>query len=150
MWIIILASLAAWTYSVITAFMNDKNEGLSDDVFVVLAMGVIPLVLIYMFFSIKLITNVDQDGIHYKFTLLQRKFKTIKADEITSYEIRKYNALLEYGGYGIRLGRGRRGKAFNVGGNMGMQFEFKDGKKFLLGTQQPEAFKRAVDKLIKN
>jgi len=149
-WIIILVSLVAWTYSVIASFMDDKNEGLTNDAIIVIAMGIIPLALLYLFFSIKLLTNVDQDGIHYKFTILQRKFKTIKPEEISTYEIRKYNALTEYGGYGIRLGRGHRGKAFNVGGNMGMQFVFKNGKKFLLGTHQPEAFKRAVEKLIKN
>lgn len=147
-WVIILVSAGAWIYSVITSFIKDNSEGLSDDALIVLAMGIIPLVLIYMFFSIKLLTSVDQDGIHYRFTILQRNFKTINPEDIAHYKIRKYNAITEYGGYGIRLGRGKRGSAYNVGGNKGMQFEFKSGKKFLLGTHMPDGFKRAVDKLV--
>ena len=144
MWIIILVSMAAWTYSVIMAFMNDQSEGLSKDAYVVIVMGVVPLaLLIYVFSVSNCLPMLIRMEYIIKFTLLQRKFKTIKADEIASYEIRKYNALLEYGGYGIRLGRGARGKAFNVGGNMGMQFTFKNGKKFLLGTHQEEAFKKS-------
>jgi hypothetical protein len=45
-----------------------------------------------------------------------------------------YQPLLEYGGWGIRLGR--RGWAYTISGNRGVQIALKDGKSFLLGSQR--------------
>ena len=35
-----------------------------------------------------------------------------------------------------------KGKAFNIKGNMGLQLQFKDGKKLLIGTQKEEEIKQ--------
>ena len=73
---------------------------------------------------------------------------------IEKYEVRKYNAFREYGGYGIKgrkPGRRFRGKgyAYNISGNTGLQLYLKDGKKVLIGTQRGEAIKYAMDKMMK-
>lgn len=40
----------------------------------------------------------------------------------------------DYGGWGIRYGR--KGKAFNVFGSRGLQLEFTNGKRLLIGSQK--------------
>jgi len=57
--------------------------------------------------------------------------------------------ILLLGGWGIRWGSARYGSAYNVSGNQGVLFELKNGKKFLLGTQNPASIKSALSKLVK-
>lgn len=56
-------------------------------------------------------------------------------DSIRHSEVRTYSPLKEYGGWGIRYGS--NGKAYNVSGNQGVQLEFRDGKRLLVGSQLP-------------
>lgn len=53
--------------------------------------------------------------------------------------VRTYDALSEYGGWGLKGGalwNNSKGKAINVSGNIGIQLELKNGKKLLIGTQK--------------
>ncbi|MCB0473313.1 MAG: hypothetical protein KDC69_02350 [Flavobacteriaceae bacterium] len=59
--------------------------------------------------------------------------------------IRKYNPVLEYGGWGVRLNYYRkRGRAFNVSGNIGLQLILKNGKKILIGTHKEYEMKQVL------
>jgi hypothetical protein len=95
------------------------------------------------FYSLKLVTDVRNDGLYIRFFPLQFHSKKISFEEIKTYEIRTYSALKEYGGYGIRYGK--NGKAYNISGKRGVQFEFLDGKRLLIGTQKPEELIQALD-----
>jgi hypothetical protein len=97
----------------------------------------------------KLVTHVRSEGIFYRyppFILKERKFDT---KEIEKFEIRKYKPIKDYGGWGIRYGRGRAGRAITVSGNEGLQLYLKSGKKVLIGTQRADALVRAMNKMIK-
>jgi hypothetical protein len=96
-----------------------------------------------LFYSFKLVTEVRYDGLYARFFPLQFHAHKISFEEIKTYEIRKYSALKEYGGYGIRYGK--NGKAYNISGKRGVQFEFLDGKRLLIGTQKPEELIQALD-----
>lgn len=96
------------------------------------------------FFSIKLISEVRNDGIYLRFFPLHQKFKVYPYDEIEKYEVRTYRPIYEYGGWGIRYGL--KGKAYNVYGNKGIQLVFKNKKKLLIGSQKPEEFYNAIEK----
>jgi hypothetical protein len=98
-------------------------------------------------YSIKLVTEVRYDGLYVRFFPLQFHSHKISYGDIKNYEIRTYSALKEYGGYGIRLGT--KGKAYNVYGNKGIQFEFQDGKQLLVGTQKPEEFFSALTSVVR-
>jgi len=50
--------------------------------------------------------------------------------------VRKYSAVSEYGGWGIKGTSNNR--ALNISGNMGIQLETKEGKKILIGTHDSE------------
>jgi len=96
-----------------------------------------------LFYSFKLVTEVRYDGLYVRFFPLQFHAHKISFEEIKTYEIRKYSALKEYGGYGIRYGK--NGKAYNISGNRGVQLEFLEGKRLLIGTQKPEELIQALD-----
>jgi len=104
-----------------------------------------PLVLVFFFFRLTLHTRIDRDGIYYRFAPVHRKVRYIKWSDVRVVYVRKYRPIAEYGGWGFRTGRS--GKALNTFGRMGLQIEFHDGKRLLLGTQKPELLKRTLDKL---
>jgi hypothetical protein len=102
----------------------------------------------WMTFSMKLITEITEEGIKYRFPPLIRKPRTIPKAMIAEYQIRKYSPIGEYGGWGIRLGTMGRGRAYNVKGNMGLQLKLRNNKRILFGTQRPEALRSAVEKMM--
>lgn len=107
---------------------------------IIISIGTIILAsgLIFLF---KLTTRIDEKGIHYKFFPFHLKFKTVFWNDIENAYIRTYDAISEYGGWGIRGGTlwyKAKGKAINISGNIGIQLKLKDGKKLLIGTNKKE------------
>jgi hypothetical protein len=94
-----------------------------------------------MLASLKLMTWIDRIGIHYRFKPFHRRERTIYWDEIDAAEVRKYDPIREYGGWGIRTMK-KGNVAYNVKGGYGIQVKLKSGKKILIGTQNPEEASR--------
>ena len=61
---------------------------------------------------------------------------------MSQYQTRQYKPIREYGGWGIRYGRG--GKAYNVSGNKAVQLVLKNGKRLLIGSQRPDKLVEAI------
>ena len=100
----------------------------------------------FLFEKSKLITNMYEKEIRLRFPPFISKEKIITIESIARMEVRKYNPIWEFGGWGIR--HGIKGKAYNVRGNMGLQLYFKNGKRLLIGTQKPEKVKWAINKML--
>ena len=93
-----------------------------------------------LLYSLKLTTQVRDDGVHLRFSPLVRQ--SIPFGQIGRSYVRTYRPILEYGGWGVRYGW--KGKAFNVRGNRGVQLELLDGKRLLIGSQRPEELAQAI------
>ena len=104
-----------------------------------------PIILFGFVLSLTLHTRIDRHSIVYRFAPIHRKERLIKWEAVKKIYVRKYKPIAEYGGWGFRLGRS--GRAFNTSGNMGLQLVLNDGKKILIGTQEPEELKRIIGKL---
>ncbi len=98
------------------------------------------LILVSTFiFSFKLISRIDENGIHYKFSPFHWKFRTLQWNDINKAYVRNYDALSEFGGWGFKGGplwKKSKGRAINVSGDVGIQLELNNGKKLLIGTQK--------------
>jgi hypothetical protein len=92
-------------------------------------------------FAAKLETTVDRETITAAFHFLWPA-KRIALSEVRKAEAVKYHPLLDYGGYGVRLGF--RGWAFNVSGNEGVLVETSDGSRVLIGSQHPKELASAI------
>lgn len=99
-----------------------------------------------LFYLARLTTEVRTDGIYVRFSPFHRSFRKISED-VSSYEIRLYKPIREYGGWGIR--GGKRNGAYNVRGNMGLQLIYANGNKLLIGTQKPDELIIAVHSVLK-
>ena len=94
-----------------------------------------------LFYTLRLITVVDNEGIRLRFFPLTRKH--IRFDAIRSCKAVRYHPIREYGGWGIRFSR--TGRAYNVSGDRGVQLELSTGKSFLIGSQKADALADAIN-----
>ena len=90
----------------------------------------------------RLVAEVRGDGIYGRFVPFHRSFHRIAFSELKRYEVRTYRPIIEYGGWGIRYSCS--GKGYNVSGRRGQQLELLNGKRLLIGSQQPEELLRAI------
>lgn len=123
---------------------NVSTKNLTGQI-VVIAMLIFSVGLIYM---CQLKTTIDEIGLHYQFLPIKLSKKTIRWTELKKCYVRIYNPVKEYGGWGYRLSF-NKGKALNVKGNKGIQLEFKDGRKLLIGTQKQEDAQNVIERYFK-
>jgi hypothetical protein len=148
-WLIIILLAGFWLWQLVQQiFLGIPFGDNPAPDFVVILIGLFPIGTLILFRYLILETSIDDEGVHYRFKLFQRKPRLIKAADIATVEVKKYSPLMDYGGWGIRYGNTKKGNAYNVSGNMGALFEFKNGRKFMLGTQKPEELRSALNKLM--
>lgn len=111
---------------------------------------IVPIFIFLLFRIFKLETKINSEGISYRFYPIQMSYRLIEWEEIKNAIIRKYKPIMEYGGWGIRVGLFGKGHAVNIKGNIGLQLELKNGNRLLIGTQKPEEMKRAFQKVGKH
>jgi hypothetical protein len=129
-WALLLLTSAA-TFSVI---FTSPSFGLAVTVLLLDA------ALLGFMYSLKLTTEVRQDGIYIRFFPMFRQ--TIPMSQLSNHYARSYRPIREFGGWGVRYGW--QGKAYNVRGNRGVQLELAGGKRLLIGSQRPEEMALAV------
>lgn len=88
-----------------------------------------------IFIYSKLITKITPEGIYIKYIPFHFKFKKYNWEELEKIYVREYSPIGEYGGWGYRFSITGKGRAYNTSGNMGLQLNFINGKKLLIGTQ---------------
>ncbi|RXK85725.1 hypothetical protein [Filimonas effusa] len=100
----------------------------------------IPIVVVYIVvvLLIRMILHVTitDETIHFRFTPFRRKDKVIRKERVKSISVVQYNAMEDYGGWGIRIGH--KGKAYTASGRYGISIEFEGKKHLLLGTGKPK------------
>jgi hypothetical protein len=144
LWVLLLSSvvlvIAIFGYGLFQQWVLGRpwsDRPLSDSALLLVATSSIGLTLgiVWLFYRLKLITEVRDDGVYVRF--FPWRAKLIPFRDINRCEVRTYRPIREYGGWGIRYGR--NGKAYNVSGDRGVQLEFIKGCSLLIGSQQPTA-----------
>ena len=137
-WLIILVVLSVLVPIgiIIGTYINNPESLTIAELVGILSVIVLASAIVFFF---KLSTRIDEKGIRYKFFPFHLKFKTIDWKEIKNAYVRQYDAISEYGGWGLKGGKfwnKSNGKAINVSGDIGIQFELKNGNSLLIGTQK--------------
>lgn len=133
----------AMVLAVLLIGIYKNSDGLtnfhSPVLILLLLAGILPMAIILW---MQLETRIDQEGIRVNYIPFRFSEKFFSWKEIEKCYVRKYNPLIEYGGWGIK-GLGNK-KAYNVSGNLGIQIVTRDKKSFLIGTRQPDAARAAI------
>lgn len=140
-WVIVLLSLLL-LIPLIDIYREHKEIG---DLTFDFGLLIILALIIYFAFA-RLCTTIDADGIEITFLPFAWRKRWAWRDVQKVY-IRKYS-LYEFGGWGHRIGSG--GVAYTSKGKYGVQLEFKNGKKILVGTQHPEEIQQFITKIREN
>ncbi len=141
-WALLLGILLLFGYGLFQQLIRGEpwgNRPLSNAGLVVITLLLV-LFLIWIY-QMRLVTEVRDDGLYLQFVWLTRR-RRIPFSEIKSFEARTYSPIREYGGWGVRYGF--NGQAYNVSGNRGVQLEFTDGKRLLIGSQRPVELAQAI------
>lgn len=85
-----------------------------------------------LFRTLTLTTNVTAEGVVVKGMWFVNRL--IRFSDIASAAARQYKPIMEYGGWGFRIGPS--GKAYNAQGDEGVQLVLKDGGRVLIGSQR--------------
>ena len=127
LWVILLS------FPIMSFGPFDENE---ININYVLIGFILPLI----FYLFELRIKVSNKGLHYQFFPFHFSTKTLLWSEIELAEIRTYDPIGEYGGWGLRYSfNKKKGNAVNVSGDIGIQLTLTSGKKLLIGTQKKEA-----------
>lgn len=111
---------------------------------VLVSLGIIAALFLAFWYLFKLETKVDEAGIHYRFLPFHGRTRHKPWAEIKELKLTKYHPIKDYGGWGYRIGFGKK-KALTVSGRTGIAIYFKNGSRLLLGTQDTARAQEAVD-----
>ena len=101
----------------------------------------IPLLILLLFACSNLKTKFNEEQLEIRFfPFLKKQFLF---NDIQSMEIITYSPFFDFGGWGIRWNM--EGWAYIVSGNQGLSVRMKDGKKYLIGIQNPEKYQKLLE-----
>lgn len=146
-WVLLLSfgGVGFATYALLYQLITGEGLGSNPPpLFVMFIIEGLMLLMFVVVWQMELQTRMDAAGIHYKFWPLFG-WRHRPWTDLQSVEVRHYKPLLEYGGWGIRLGT--KGWAYNIAGNQGIQLVLKNGDRLLLGTQKPAEAEAAIARL---
>lgn len=133
-------------YKLISESVNINDDSVSADTMMLIGplMIAVGMAMLWMYYAARLETIVTNEAVYYRFYPFNMDYNIKTPEQIKSFEMVKYNPLIDYGGWGIRYNE--KGKAFNVSGDKGVQFTLSD-RALLIGTQNPEKFMEALQSM---
>lgn len=138
-WIIMLTLCGLFLFAVVKQVILDQPLGQKPMRNVGLILTTLITILVtWILWFLRLDTVITDRYIKVRFFPFHWKYKVFPWDKISKCYLRTYQPVKEFGGWGIRRGIGKAGKAWNVSGNKGMQIEFHSGKKIIIGTKKLE------------
>jgi len=140
----IVALLGYGVYQQLVLGKPFGDNPMNDTMLVLVSAGMLLLhtTVIALFWFARLDVDVTRESIEIQFRPFHRAPRKIAMHQITDARARKYSAIGEYGGWGIRVGL--QGRAYNVAGDEGVQLTLADGKRILIGSQRSRELEEAI------
>lgn len=138
-WLLLISVNLVFFFGVFYQVVKHKtfgNQPMSDTELMITASLMFIFTLIFL--AMRLETYIKKDGIYVRFFPFHLTIKRYSWETIQRCSVRQYDPITEYGGWGLRFGFQRKGMAFNVSGNKGIQLVLKNGSMLLIGTNKPE------------
>lgn len=86
--------------------------------------------------------SVSPSRISVRLGIINWKLMEITPDQVVSAEVAHFNPIRDFGGWGIRISRSKKG--FFLAGNQGVLITPKKGMPVLIGSNQPQELLQAV------
>lgn len=108
----------------------------------ILLMGGIWAILALLAYKAHLFTQINESGVCFQLFPFHLTLQRIDWLDIEEMYVRNYDALGEYGGWGMKYGP--YGKAYTISGQHGIQLQLADDQQVLIGTQQPVELEKLI------
>jgi hypothetical protein len=109
-------------------------------------LGILPFsfacLFVILFRTIRLETRFSPEEFSYRFYPFQIRYRVIPKSDIARIEVRSYDPLDEYGGWGIRYGK--TGWAFTIKGNDSIDVVLHNRKELLIGTGKAKEIQKIL------
>ncbi len=152
-WIGVASLNIVLLYAIVQQVIIGKKFGTKPAPDYVLILIELFLLLVLIFFmTIRLKTRITDNGIYYRFYPFQFKETFIAWHELRDAYMRVYHSFYEYGGWGLRTGTDKTGKALNTSAssNQGLQLQFHDGRLLLIGTARPDEIQLIITDVLRS
>jgi hypothetical protein len=103
------------------------------------------VLFVFLFSRGGLATEVRPAGLYVRYFPFHTSFRKIPLDGVRSCRALVYRPILDYGGWGIRVGLGKR--AYNVSGNRGVELEYEGGRRLLIGSKRSDQLAGAIESI---
>ena len=134
--LLILAMLFVVFVTVMAVFLSHPDEAL------LLAIAPVVVVLIAALISLShLDVDVTDTGVSIAFRGIWPT-RRIAFEDIVGLEVKRYRPLIDYGGWGVRLGPA--GWAYTTGGSVGVKIRLRQGIPVLIGSAHPHELEAAI------
>jgi hypothetical protein len=97
---------------------------------------------------LRMTTEVTPTDLRVWFGWIPTYRRFVPLGNIQRIEVVSYRPVVDYGGWGIRVGRDGV-RVLNARGNRGVRIDLADGTKLLIGSQRPEALALALDRAMR-
>jgi hypothetical protein len=143
-WILVVApaALAWWPFIQQIVGGEPVGQNPAPDWLVGLIWLLIGVGLPLLFGITALVLEVTADEVSVNYRPFKRR--TIALRDIAQVQARTYNAVKEYGGWGIK-GWSKDNVAYNVSGDRGVELTLRDGRRVMLGSQRPDELLAAIE-----
>lgn len=118
------------------------GEKPAPDWLVLLLWLVLGVALPAFLFILRLETEVRSDALYFRYFPLHLSYHRMLLSQLTRYEVKTYNPIGEYLGWGII--EGRKYSAYTMSGDRGVQLWLSDGRRVLIGSRKPEKLLAAL------
>jgi len=136
MGLLVLAMLFVVFVTTVAVVFSRPNDAL------LLAIAPAMIVLVAALISLShLDVDVTDSGVSIAFRHLWPTRRIAFAD-IVGLEVKRYRPLIDYGGWGVRLGPA--GWAYTTGGDVGVKMRLRKGLPVLIGTRHPSELEAAI------
>lgn len=141
-WAIIILCVVSSMGITVGVAMTEKGN-MREGLIALAITAPIELIMLYLFYVVRLEIAVTSEGIYYRWWPFQRKPRFISKTAIAAIEIKKGPGMQ----YGVHRVPGY-GKVHNTGPGEGLQFVLHDGKKLFLGSGMPASFSQALARIV--
>lgn len=147
-WLFIITGVVIFAILGITLY-NDPEEANDLGMYVGVVITFITMALTYVLvFNTELHTSINAIGWEYKYAPFISREKTIKWEEIASWEIVKLTDVMGFVGYGYKRQSFKKITSFLMGGKIAVRLVLINGQTFIFNTGTPEAVRSALIKHI--
>jgi len=145
LWVIGLDLIICGSILMVVSYNNETN------IFYMLPAIILMLAafafVLWIFLCSRLIITIDSEGIHYSYPVFKPKWKKILKDDIKIYTIQNYDAIFDYGGWGVKKSK-KKGMCITIQGDTGILLVMKNGEQILIGTLNKEGIEWGMKRLM--